>query len=103
MSVRQGYRERRARERLGMQSIDADPGELHRIEELIDAHDLRDLLVRLVNDLPPGERDAVLARVIHEQEYEAISRERGVTEAAMRQRVSRGLAKLAVAIRREGI
>jgi DNA-directed RNA polymerase specialized sigma24 family protein len=44
----------------------------------------------------------VLARVVHEREYRDIAAEQGCTEAAARQRVSRGLARLALWLGREG-
>ena len=46
-------------------------------------------------ELPPAEREAVVARVIEERDYDEIAAATGATPAAVRQRVSRGLAKLA--------
>lgn len=43
----------------------------------------------------PTERQAVVARVIEERDYDEIAVASGATPAAIRQRVSRGLAKLA--------
>jgi DNA-directed RNA polymerase specialized sigma24 family protein len=45
--------------------------------------------------LPPAEREAVVARVIDERDYDEIAAASGATAAAIRQHVSRGLAKLA--------
>jgi RNA polymerase sigma factor (sigma-70 family) len=100
-SLRRGYREDRARRRLGIPPLDASAEEYLRAEELIDAATLRPALARLVADLPPGERDAVLARIVDEAPYATIARRSGSSEAAIRQRVSRGLSKLALAVRRE--
>jgi DNA-directed RNA polymerase specialized sigma24 family protein len=50
----------------------------------------------LVGDLPPGERAAVLARVVDEQDYHEIAAALGCSEDAVRTRVSRGLARLAL-------
>ena len=66
---------------------------LERVDELLDA-DAR----RYTNGtaaLPPAERDAVVARMIEERGYDDIAAASGATPAAIRKRVSRGLAKLA--------
>jgi RNA polymerase sigma-70 factor (ECF subfamily) len=47
-----------------------------------------------LNDLSGEERDAVIARVIEDRDYAEIARMQGVSEEAIRQRVSRGLRKL---------
>ena len=52
--------------------------------------------------LPQAEREAVAARVIEERDYTEIAATTGATEAAVRQRVSRGLSKLAQRVRRNG-
>lgn len=49
----------------------------------------------LVADLPVGERDAVLARVVEELSYAEVGERLGITAPAARQRVRRGLARLA--------
>jgi DNA-directed RNA polymerase specialized sigma24 family protein len=45
--------------------------------------------------LTPEEQEAVKARIIEEREYSDIAAASGKSEVAIRQRVSRGLAKLA--------
>ena len=67
---------------------DAD---LERIDELVDLERGLDL-EQLVGDLPADQRQAVLARVVHERDYAQIAAELEVSEAVVRQRVSRGLA-----------
>jgi DNA-directed RNA polymerase specialized sigma24 family protein len=54
----------------------------------------RDHLAALAQ-LPEDERDATGARVIDERDYADIAAAHGTSQAAIRQRVSRGLAKLA--------
>ena len=51
-------------------------------------------LERLLADLPADQREAVQAHVIEEVEYRDLARVAGVSQPAIRQRVSRGLAAL---------
>ena len=51
-------------------------------------------VVELLQDLPTDQRTAVLARIVDEGEYADIAVTQGVSEAVVRQRVSRGLAGL---------
>jgi RNA polymerase sigma-70 factor (ECF subfamily) len=66
---------------------------LERVEELLDAD--AGVYTNGTAALPRAEREAVVARVIDEREYDEIAGASGATPAAIRQRVSRGLAKLA--------
>jgi RNA polymerase sigma factor (sigma-70 family) len=86
----------RARRRLGMKRIEFDEAELERVEQLIDHRRAHPPLEVLVGDLPAGERDAVLARIVEERDYPEIARELGCSEGAVRMRVSRALARLAL-------
>jgi RNA polymerase sigma-70 factor (ECF subfamily) len=47
-----------------------------------------------LSELPAAQREAVLAHVLGEQAYREIARDAGVSEALIRQRVSRGLRAL---------
>jgi DNA-directed RNA polymerase specialized sigma24 family protein len=69
---------------------DAD---IERIEELVDAGRGIDPAA-LVADLPAEQRDAVLARIVQERSYAEIAADLAVSEAVVRQRVSRGLSAL---------
>jgi RNA polymerase sigma-70 factor (ECF subfamily) len=92
-SFRRGAVEDRARRRLGMPVRSLDDSDLERVLELIDAD--RGLGVeRLVEDLPPEQREAVIARIVDERDYSDIAGELDVSQAVVRQRVSRGLAAL---------
>ena len=92
-SFRRGQVESRARQRLGMPARELTDADLERIEELVDARRGPDM-EELVADLPADQRDAVLARVVDERSYGSIAAELRVSEAVVRQRVSRGLAAL---------
>lgn len=92
-SARRGQVEARARRRLGMPPRTLTDADIERIEELIDlasgpSH------AALVAGLPPDQREAVLARIIEERSYSEIAIELEVSEAVVRQRVSRGLTAL---------
>jgi RNA polymerase sigma factor (sigma-70 family) len=81
-----------ARKKLGIQRLAFEDEELRRVEQMLDSN--TDGYVAALAQLPPGEREAVIARVIEEQSYLEIASSAGTTPAAIRQRVSRGLAKL---------
>ena len=85
----------RARRKLGIARIRFDDAELERVEELVDLEARGRPLEGLVDDLPPAEREAVLARVVDERTYLELADELGISRSAARKRVSRGLARLA--------
>jgi RNA polymerase sigma-70 factor (ECF subfamily) len=89
-SVRRGRVEDRARRRLGMPARALTDVDIERIEELIDVRRGPDPTA-LVADLPEDQRAALLARVVEERSYAEIAAELEVSEAVVRQRVSRGL------------
>lgn len=82
----------RARRKLGVPRLGFDDEELERVEQILDAADsgLADALERL----PALEQEAVTARVLDERDYSEIAATERTSEAAIRQRVSRGLARL---------
>jgi RNA polymerase sigma-70 factor (ECF subfamily) len=82
-----------ARRKLGMARLTYSDEALERVEELLDAETAP--YTTGIAALPPAEREAVVARVIEERGYGEIAAASGATPAAVRQRVSRGLAKLA--------
>jgi RNA polymerase sigma factor (sigma-70 family) len=90
-----------ARRRLGMERLDLDDAELERAEELADLERSGQPLSALVEDLPEGERQAVLARVVDERSYVELAAELQISRATARKRVSRGLARLAGRVREE--
>jgi RNA polymerase sigma factor (sigma-70 family) len=78
-----------ARVKLGMAPIALDDEALERIE----ARGRIDVAASLAR-LPESQREAVVRRVLDEQDYDAIAAEIGCSESVVRQRVSRGLAAL---------
>jgi RNA polymerase sigma factor (sigma-70 family) len=88
-AARRGRVADEARVRLSMPAIPLDDEQLTRIEQR-GATDLAAALSRL----PPAQRDAVLRRVVGEQQYPDIAELAGCSEQVVRQRVARGLAAL---------
>jgi RNA polymerase sigma factor (sigma-70 family) len=82
-----------ARRKLGMARLTYSDEALERVEKLLEAES--GVYTNGTAALPPAEPEAVVARVIDEREYNEIAAALGATPAAIRQRVSRGLAKLA--------
>jgi RNA polymerase sigma factor (sigma-70 family) len=92
-SFRRGQVEDRARRRLGMPVRELTDRDIERVEELVDLERGLDV-VSLVADLPAEQREAVLARIVDERDYTDIAESLDVSQAVVRQRVSRGLASL---------
>jgi RNA polymerase sigma-70 factor (ECF subfamily) len=92
--ARRGSVEERARRRLRMERMELTDADLRAIEACDDA-------TVALEELPPDQRAAVLARVVQEQDYTEIAAASGSTEPAVRQRVSRGLATLRQRLARE--
>lgn len=100
-SFRRGRVEDRARRRLGIPARALTDRDLERVEELVDS--ARGASAEsLVEDLPPDQRGAVLARIVDERDYRDIAAELEVSEAVVRQRVSRGLAGIRARLQEGG-
>lgn len=91
-SYRQQRSEWSARLRLGHSVPGYSDGAWEEAEARIDAS--LPGLVDGVDELPRAERRAVVARILEEREYAEIAASEEATEAAIRQRVKRGLARL---------
>jgi RNA polymerase sigma-70 factor (ECF subfamily) len=100
MSWRRGRVEARARRRLGFDAMALDEGDLDRIVEV--ANGGSGTLLRLVDDLPEDERDAVRSRVLDERPYREIATELKCSEMVVRKRVSRGLARMREQLKESG-
>jgi RNA polymerase sigma-70 factor, ECF subfamily len=87
-TLRRGRVEDRARRTLGMAPTALDDEAI----ELVVTTDGD--VVELLQRLPADQRAAIEARVLDEQEYELIAAATQTSEAAIRKRVSRGLASL---------
>jgi RNA polymerase sigma-70 factor, ECF subfamily len=86
---RKGYAEQRMRKRLGMERRVPDENDAEMIRVLGGVGDIDWLQI-----LPDDQRAAVTARVVDERDYPEIAAAQGMSEAAVRMRVSRGLATL---------
>jgi RNA polymerase sigma-70 factor (ECF subfamily) len=89
---RRGRAEDRARRRLAIPPLELTDDAIDRIEDLTALGPSRwDLAL---GELPDSQRDAVTARVLLERSYAEIAAQQQTTEANIRQRVARGLARL---------
>ena len=87
---RRGYAEDRARRRLRIERpplSGEDVAELGRLADEV-------TVIEFLEELPGDQRQAVRARLLDDLAYGEIAVAAGVSEAAIRQRVSRGLASL---------
>ena len=89
MSVRRGVVADDARRRLGCERIPLEDSELKRVEELSG-----DGIDGLLAVLSPELREAIVARVLDERDYEEIAGDLGSSQMVVRKRVSRGLSRL---------
>jgi RNA polymerase sigma-70 factor (ECF subfamily) len=88
-SVRKRALERSATERLGVfERLDREPSEAQPDESWLEGLD------EALDDLPPGQREAIELRVVADLAYEQVAERLGTTPRAARVRVSRGLAAL---------
>lgn len=90
-----GKAESAARAALRMDVLVLDDADLHRVDQLTS----EDQIMRLVDRLPVGQREAVLARVVDEQSYAEVAGRLGCSDLVARQRVSRGLRTLRNALK----
>lgn len=68
--------------------------DLAALEARLDARAFGASVVALVEDLPPGERAAVTAVVLDDQELSVVAADLGITVPTLRQRVRRGVQRL---------
>lgn len=100
-TVEKDRTESRARRRLGVEAIAYSDASLERVEALVDASDPENPLMRALAALPPQQAAAIRAHVLDERPYEEIARELDVPAATLRQRVSRGLARMRTTLKEE--
>ncbi|HEY5318016.1 MAG TPA: RNA polymerase sigma factor, partial [Solirubrobacteraceae bacterium] len=91
-SRRRGRVEDRARRRLAFDEEALDDSDLARVEEL--AGGAEGEAVELLDRLPERQRRAVRWRVLEGRDYGEIASELNCSELVVRQRVSRGLARI---------
>jgi RNA polymerase sigma factor (sigma-70 family) len=92
-SLRRGRVEARARRELGHRRLVLDDDDLARVEEIASLVGHAQVQA-LLSELPPGQEAAVRARVLDERSYAEIAVDLRCSEAVVRQRVHRGLARL---------
>ena len=86
---RRGYADERARRRLGLERRALAEEDRATIQTLGE-----EVMVGWLQELPADQRAAIEAHVLEERSYPEIADEAGASEAAVRMRVSRGLAAL---------
>ncbi len=91
-SRRKWFREDRAQRRLGFERPSLSAADVDDYEILRGSHDGE--MQKALTKLPPGQRDAVHARVLDDLSYEDVGERLGIDPATARQRVRRGLAVL---------
>lgn len=85
-SYRRGKVESAARRRLAFEPVQIGDGDVERVLQVAAE---TDLLVRLSEELPADQFDALRARVLDERGYEEIARQLECSSAVVRKRVSR--------------
>jgi RNA polymerase sigma factor (sigma-70 family) len=80
------------RRRLRMQPLELGEDDLERVEALASA--AQSAVVAAVEQLPEAQREAVRARVVEGRAYGELAVELRCSESVVRQRVSRGLARM---------
>jgi len=100
---RTGTIEAKARGSIGMNVRDLPAEDYERIEELVDLAPIKEALVEALATLGAEQRDALQLRVIDELSYPDVASRLGCAEAAARQRVRRGLRKIAMVLQERGL
>jgi RNA polymerase sigma-70 factor (ECF subfamily) len=100
---RSGRVDRAARRKLGMPERDLPPADYERIEDLVDFAPIRSAIAEALETLREDHREALRYRVLDELAYPEVARRLGCSEANARQRVSRGLRRLAVVLQERGL
>ena len=91
---RRGRIEREALGRLRVEVPAMDDDEIARVEELAGTEAVRARVASELEHLPADQRAALRAHVVEERSYAELAEEWGVSEQAVRARVSRGLRSL---------
>jgi RNA polymerase sigma-70 factor (ECF subfamily) len=92
-SARRGRVDEAARRRLAWQPQQLEDEDLLAVEEMAERGREREVGAAVAS-LPPDQREAILARVVDEEDYEQIAKRLQCSSAVVRQRVSRGLRTL---------
>jgi RNA polymerase sigma-70 factor, ECF subfamily len=100
---RSGRIDAAARRRIGLATQELPPEDFERIEELVDLAPIREAMVEALDMLAEDQRDALRLRVIDGLGYAEVAAQLGCAEAAARQRVSRGLRRIALVLQQRGL
>ncbi|MGE5227268.1 MAG: RNA polymerase sigma factor [Planctomycetaceae bacterium] len=100
---RAGRVARNARMRLGLPAREVSPDDFERIEDLVDFAPLRAALVEALETLADDQREALRLRVIDGLSYTEVAARLQCAESAARQRVSRGLRRMAMVLQERGL
>lgn len=100
---RSGRVESASRRRLGMPERPLPPEDYERIEDLVDFAPVKDALVEAIETLSSDQREALRLHVINGLGYPEVAKELACTEDSARQRVSRGLRRLAIVLQERGL
>jgi len=100
---RSGRVDRAARRRLGMPERELPSADFERIEDLVDFAPIRGAIAEALETLREDHRHALRLRVIEQRSYPEVARELSCTEDNARQRVSRGLRRLALVLQERGL
>jgi RNA polymerase sigma-70 factor (ECF subfamily) len=93
-SIRRARVADEALQRLRIASLDLSQDDVAEVDRRLSEQADGELAMRLVADLPPDQRAAVLARVVDEDEYAELADRFETTELNVRARVSRGLRRV---------
>jgi RNA polymerase sigma-70 factor (ECF subfamily) len=100
---RSGRVDAAARKKIGLPPTDLPLEDYERIEDLVDFAPIRAALAEALTTLPEDQREALRLRVIDALPYPEVADRLHCEEAAARQRVSRGLRRLALVLQEEGV
>jgi len=100
---RSGRVDAAARNKIGLPPTDLPLEDYERIEDLVDFAPIRAALAEALTTLPDDQREALRLRVIDALPYPEVADRLQCAEATARQRVSRGLRRLALVLQEEGI
>jgi RNA polymerase sigma factor (sigma-70 family) len=92
-----------ARRKIGLPLRELPPEDYERIEELVDFEPLRAALAEALETLAEDQREALKLRVIDGLPYPDVAARLHCAETAARQRVSRGLRRLALVLQERGL
>jgi len=101
--ARSGRVDAEARRKLGIPERDLRPDDFDRIEDLVDFAPIREALTDALGTLPRPQQDALRLRVLEGMDYPAVAEALDCTETNARQRVSRGLRHLGLALQERGL